>query len=240
MGAIQQLLSSYSIGDPILSLNPDIFLIPSSIDESVTVDATTLVDWVDTSGNGLDGTISGSVRLNLDGADRQVEFNGGYIDFPSSALLDKDVGTAGDSFTIIYREGSVSPTNGTIYSKAVATAANREYQQYYNTVNAVSHNLAGREEAAYVNETIPSGTNRLFVTVITADRVSSWCDGTLYVDNVLINGAEAPSAQTLNLGSRTDGGFLVNSGATMDMFAIIPSAITTGQRTAIGTEWQVN
>jgi len=237
MGAIQQLISSFAGA----GINYDVLCVPASIDPSVTIDGNTLATWEDISGNGLDATISGSVVLNLSGTERQVQFNGGWIDFPTSAIIDKDVGTpGGDSFTVVYREGDVVPTGGTMASKAVGIGGDREWQIFYNNANAISFNIAGNED--WNSTAISAGTNRLFIFTIVESALTLWVDGVLVIDNVvgLPDSFKSASAQVMNLGTRTSGGFKVSSGAQIDMFALIPTEINSNQRAVLEATWQIN
>lgn len=219
--------------DSIEDVSPDIYLTPTNISPEVTADGNAIASWNDKSGNNLHATQANGMVLNVS-ATRQVEHDGdSYFFLPDDSSLDYTPGT--DSFSFVCREGDVvTSNNGYMFSKA--TVGTRQYGVAY---------LSGEFQGIYVGGTlstfsnIPSGPNRLLVAVITPTTVNVWIDGTQVVIDGAV-GTALSSSQAVNIGGRTNGGYLVAAGAQFDMYASIPSALTTMQREAIQTEFQVN
>lgn len=222
--------------DSIMTLSPVVYYTPSSI-QSTGGDGDTITAWNDTSGNGFNATPSGGTAvLNVSGTD-QVQFDGSvWFDVTDDASLDFDICT--DAFTLIAREGDVAATNsGYLVSKAEATASNREYGIYYISSTSTGFYLGGGAGSA----TITSGANRLHIYIVNGSFYDYYVDGSLVASGSFGSPcSDGTGSQSVNIGSRTDGSFVMNSGSQIDMVAIIPSAITSGERGAIETEFQIN
>jgi len=213
--------------DPIFILNPDVMYTPSSIDASAIVDGDVVSVWNDVSGNGLNATSQNSIELHLEGQNRMIQFNGGdsWMDVADSSILEKVMGTA--QFTIIARLGTSIPTTGYIMSKTL-TGTQRGYGIIYDITI-----LAGGLPPLNVGAPVSRG---LYVVIFDGSTVSVWVDGVLQVDAGTVTSSVA-QATSLNIGSRTDGGFPISVGAQLDLISIIPSAITTSQRQAIENKY---
>lgn len=221
--------------DAILDLSPVIYYNPSSI-QSTGGDGDTVTAWNDLSGNDFHATpSSGTAVLNV-GTTNQVQFDGSvWFDVTNDASLDFDICT--DNFTLIAREGDVSSTSsGYLISKAEATASNREYGIYYISSTQTGVYLGG----SVANATLMAGGNRLHIFIVTGNAYEYYVDGVLENSGTLSNCSDGAGSQSVNIGSRTDGSFVMNNGSMMDLAAIIPSAISSGERAAIETEFQIN
>lgn len=221
--------------DAISVLSPVVYYTPSSI-VAAGGDGSSISQWSDTSGNGLHATPSGgTATLNVSGTD-QVEFDGSvWFDVSDDASLDFDICT--DNFTLIAREGDVaSTTSGYLISKAESTAGNREYGIYYISSTSTGLYLGGEASS----QTIPSGSNRLHIYIVTGNSYQYYVDGSLIGSGSTANCSDGAGSQSVNIGGRTDGSFVMNNGSTMDLAAIIPSAINGTERAAIETEFQIN
>ncbi len=234
--------TTYYIRVPDLTLidYADVLLTPESIDTSVTTDGTTITTWEDVTSNGIDATVSGAVALNLSGTDRQVEFNGGYMTFPLDDKFQKTVGTGGESFTLIWREGDVVSTSGIITSKAVATTTDREWAIFKNGADLLTINLAGRED--FNNLVLTTGTNRLYILTVEADVINLWVDGVQLLTDATLAGTatKTASTQVVNINARTSGSFTGTTGNQLDMFSYVSKAISESERLAIETDYKIN
>ncbi len=221
-------------GDSIDVTGPYLYWEPTNLDPAVTVDGNAVSTWTDSSGYGLDGTVVGTVSLNLGASTRQAEFSGdGYLDIAANSLLDFAPGT--DEFTIIYREGDVAPTSG--YAIAKRNASTQvEYSIAYDAGNFRDYAIGGPTEDLSSTAT---DNNRLVITVVSTSGVDVWIDGAQIITGGAI-GTSTASGYALNVGARTAGIFDLNNGAQIDMVAIIPKAISTVEREAIETEFIVN
>lgn len=222
IASIQQ---ASGVGDAISSLSPVLYLEPPGSSDT---------QWNDSSGNGLNGTIVGTITPTANSLTYEWVFNGtSYFDFSDDPLLDFTPST--DEFTIIWREGDTRPTTGYAISKQGSSL--RQYGFYYT----------GSSLGVYIGNTgstsgVISGNtnnNRLFIAVVTTTTLNVWMDGVqVYTDQAI--GTTVATGQSLNVGSRTDGSFLIGNGEALDLVAVIPSAINGTQRAAIETEFQVN
>lgn len=221
--------------DAISVLSPVVYYTPSSI-VAAGGDGSSISQWSDTSGNGLHATPSGgTATLNVSGTD-QVEFDGSvWFDVADDASLDFDICT--DNFTLVAREGDVaSTTSGYLISKAEATGGDREYGIYYPNSTSMGLYLGG----GVATVPVPAGSNRLHIYIVTGNAYAYYVDGVLEGSGTLSNCSDGTGSQSVNIGSRTDGSFVMNNGSTMDLAAIIPSAINGTERAAIETEFQIN
>lgn len=222
--------------DSILSLSPVVYYTPSSI-QSTGGDGDTVTAWNDTSGNGFHATpSSGTATLNVGSTGNQVEFDGSvWFDVTDDASLDFDICT--DAFTLIAREGDVaSTTSGYAVSKAEATASDREYGIYYTNSTTMGIYLGG----SVANATITAADNKLHIYIVNGNAYEYYIDGVLESSGTLSGCSDGSGSQSVNIGSRTDGAYVMNSGSHLDMVAIIPTNINGTQRAAIETEFQVN
>ncbi|WP_138111674.1 LamG domain-containing protein [Maribacter sp. ACAM166] len=224
---------SLFVSDAILVLDPDVYYNPSSIDVSAVSDGDTVTTWEDLGANGLDATAINSIELNLVGAERMAQFNGGnsYFDVPESSFLEKQMGT--DNFTIILREGAVVQNTGYYISKADSNVSNREYGLY------ISGNNKGLFGGSTTSFSPTDGTRRLYIVIITGATVDIWVDGTQVVTDDSVD-TVAIQTQSVNIGGRSDGGYMANDGAQMDLISIIPSAITNEERLEIEAQFKIN
>ena len=221
--------------DSIGNLSPLAYYTPASIDPSATSDTDAVTVWNDVSGNGLHATPNNNAELNIGtGSVRQVQFDGtDWFDIANDDLLKLIPGT--DEFTIIAREGDVGCTNGYAISKASTTTANREFGMYYSTTTTIGAYAGGNTNSA----TVTANNNRLTILVV---GTSTWA---MYVDGVTrlsgeTTGTGNDATQSVNIGARSDGSYLIQNGGQLDILAIIPSAISAGERAAIEAEFQVN
>jgi uncharacterized protein YjdB len=224
-----------TITDPISILNPLVFYTPESIDPAVTVDGNAISVWQDTSGNGLNATVVGGVTLNVSGT-RQVEFDGtGWLDVADDASLELIGGT--NEFTMIFREGDVrSLTSGYVISKAKTGSFTVQYGVAYGSGTFsgvyIGHTLSGLTNT-------PINNNRLCIVRVSTTSVDMWVDGIQTITGGAVGVLDAP-LQSLNIGGRTDGSYLMDAGSQLDLVAIIPSAISTPEREAIESTYVTN
>ena len=227
-----------STGDAITVLNPLLYLTPASIDPDVTTDGAALTSpfWEDTSGNGFHATTGGgSFVLNIGSTGRQVEWaSSAWMDIVDDPSLELE----GTEYTLIWRIGDTRNTGATGYvlAKAPAGSSSRTGAYFSGT------NTYGEIYVEGANRTItgnPYAANSLAIAVIGPTTVNMWIDGVLVVNNQA-KGTGNADGQSWNIGGRTDGSYLAATGFTLDMVAIIPSALTTPQREAIEAEFQIN
>ena len=215
-------VESSSTEDSIMVLKPQGYYTPSSGDAD---------SWDDTSGFELHGTEVGTITFT-----DEASFDGSsYYDLPESEFL--DYSPTVDEFTIIYREGDTAPTTSGYAIAKRGVSSDFEYgAMAYIGGNIENYYIGGGDEtaaAAVIDD------NRLVILVAQTDQVNVWVDGV----HVIV-GSTAIGSQTYtgsaNIGGRTDGSYLLNNGATLDIVAIIPKAINTAEREAIESEFQVN
>lgn len=217
-------VSASNSEDAILILGPQGYYTPTSGDAD---------SWDDTSGFELHATEVGTITFT-----DEASFDGSsYYDLPLSDFLDYIPGT--DEFTIIYREGDTAPTtSGYGISKLESATDGRQYGAFTYSGGTLNNFLAGTSSEAAFG--VPSGNNRLVILVVEAAQVNAWVDGVRVVTNSTNIGTETAPAQSANIGGRSDGSYLINSGGTLDIVATIPRAITEAERLAIEAEFQVN
>lgn len=234
--ASQQQANSGGPSDPILALSPTIYY-NDDVSFPSAVDGAAASNPIDLSANGLDGTNMGSIIWNIGtNGDVQREFDGtSWIDIPLNAVYDFNIGV--DNFTLIGKSGDLSPfSSGYIISKAEATGANREYGLYYSGGTDIGVYLGGSNQTV----TLAAVPNQLFILIFTGSSYELWVDGVLELSGTL-GTAQGAASQSLNIGARTDGAFPINAGRMLTSpYAIVPSAISTSERQAIETEFQVN
>lgn len=238
--ALQQASGSPS-GDAIEVLSPLFYYNPDTIDLDAVSDGNAISGanaWTDASGNGYDCTVGGgTITLNVQsGVGRQVQFTNGWFDIPDVSALDIVPGT--DAFTLIWRFGELAPqaSGGWSVSKAQATSGPRIGAAFSaaNTYNSV--NVGGT--TAVPSPSNSATANSLAILVVGTSTWNMWVDGTQVITGQT-TGTGDPTGQSWNIGGRTDGSFL-GSGWTLDLVALIPSAISSGERTAIESEFQIN
>lgn len=224
------------ITDSISSLSPLVFYSPTSIDSSATLDGDPVTIWEDISGNNLDATSVGSITLNVS-SNRQVEFNGSsYFDIPNDASLNLVGGT--DEFTLVLREGDVqSLSSGYLIGKASTGPFTVQYGIAYggDILNGI---YVGNTLSGFTN--LPSGPNRLIIAVVTTTTVNVWINGIKVLTDGPVGTSVTNSGQSANIGGRTDGSYLMDSGSQIDLVAIIPSAINDSQRLAIESQYDLS
>lgn len=141
-----------------------------------------------------------------------------------------------DSFTLIWREGDTSPTTSG-YAISKADLSPRQYGASYSTGNFQSIYLGGSLEGSVLAPV--TNPNRLFIAVIGPTQYNVWADGVQIITNSTAIGTGLSNSD-VNIGGRTDGSYLMNNGATLDLVATIPKAISLAERQAIETEFQIN
>ncbi len=223
--------------DPIMSLSPLIFYTPASIDPEVTVDGNSLTSpfWEDTSGNGFDATTGGgSFVLNIGSTGRQVEWTASsWMDITDDASLELE----GTEYTIIWRFGDDTFPAGAGYVISKAPSGSGRTGAWASGSNAYG--------GMYIEgtNTTPSpttqGNNSLAIVVVNSTDYDMWVDGSQVITDGT-KGSGNADGQSWNVGGRSDGSYVGGSTLMLDMIAIIPSAISTGEREAIEAEWQVN
>lgn len=228
-------------GDAITILNPDIYYNNTSIDATAISEGDDVDIWSDLSGNTdhATNTLTASPELHLNGSDRQITFDGtDWLDIADASVCDYTLGT--DEFTIVVREGDVVGTNGTLVSKAVLTVADRKFVLYKSgsALNYIVNH--GGTAATFTFSPTVTNTNKLIILVFTTTQVNMWIDGQASVQNpvTLDTSAGSHASQSINIGSRTDGGFMYSG--DLDLVAIIPSALDPTERENIETEFQIN
>lgn len=224
---------SASCGDSIEALNLIVYQSSNSLDPSVAVDGLDVTTWEDVSGNGRDATVSGDVDLNIS-LTRQAEFRGGYFDFPDISELEIQGGT--DERTIIAREGDVASANsGYLFGKVSTGPFTVEYGLAYANGD-VSGLYVGGNLIGFSN--VPPGPNRLFIITISTTTATVRCDGVEIGSGSV--GTALATGQSLNLGARTDGSYLMDTGSQMDIFAMATGVASVGEITNIENEFIVN
>ncbi len=216
-------VSATNSEDSILILGPQGYYTPTSGDAD---------SWDDTSGFELHGTEVGTITFT-----DEASFDGAsYYDLPDSQFLDYTPGT--DAFTIIYREGDTAPTtSGYAISKLTSTSTGRQYGAFTYSGGTLNDFFAGTSSESAVG--VPSGNNRLVILVVDTGTVNGWIDGVQVVTGSTNIGVETTD-NSANIGGRSDGSYLINSGGTLDIVATIPKAISSAERLAIETEFKVN
>lgn len=226
-----------SFSDPITAVSPALYYHPTSIDATADVDNDAITVWNDLSGNNLNATVgAGTVTMNQ-GANRQVELgSGAWLDIPSNAALDFTAGT--DEFTVVCRLGDVDWSgNGYIFSRAPNTSANLIGLGVTGGLLRYIYN----GQTAFVDTGVNLQPNDLIVCVVKTTGLTIYCNGSVIVSETTGGNAGANgSTQSWNIGARTDGTYTPSVASTLDIFAIIPSALTTTQRQAIEAEFQIN
>lgn len=187
--------------------------------------------WDDISGFELHGTEVGTITFT-----DQATFDGSsYYDLPDSDFL--DFAPTVDEFTIVYREGDTAPTTSG-YAISKRTSSTSQYGAFTYSGGTLNDFFLGGVNESAVNVT--QANNRLVILVVTTTTVNAWIDGEQVVTASTAIGSELSTGQSANIGGRTDGSYLLNNGATLDIVAIIPKAINTAEREAIESEFQVN
>lgn len=217
-----------NVTDAILAAAPIHYWTPESIQGGVS-DGDAITGWNDTVGS-LDGTVSGSVTLNLDGTEREVEFDGGYIDFADVASVDFDTGV--DSFSIVVKTGTVTNTIGYLVTKHNGTTM--QYGILNGSSNDLQGNVGGTGGAGL---TFTHLGNDLFILNVNATDWDLWANGTNVDPNVSTGGGQA-AGQSLNFGARTDGSFLFDG--SLERVAIFDKELTPAEINAIELQFQEN
>jgi hypothetical protein len=192
---------------------------PESLIASGATDGSAITGWDDTIGT-FNGTAVGSVTLNLDGTEQEAEFDGGYIDFPDVASVDFDNQT--DSYTFVWKTGTVQATTGYYFSKH--NNSGRQYGVYIGSGN--DNAIVGGSET--IGGAIPSTGNIVYVLTVNASTYNLYRDGVQVITNATVSAAQ-DIGQSLNFGSRTDGGFLYNG--SLERVAIYDRELTPSQIT---------
>lgn len=215
-------VESSSTEDSIMILQPQGYYTPTSGDAD---------SWDDTSGFDLHGTEVGTVTFT-----DEASFDGSsYYELPDSEFLDYVPST--DEFTIIYREGDTAPTTrGYALAKRGGTGEQQWASPAYNGGNLQNYYLGGQTETA---ASVELNDNRLVIMVVQTSQVDVWVDGVHVIDNSSSIGTETFIGPA-NIGGRTNGSYLMNSGGTLDIVATVPKAISTAEREAVETEFIVN
>ncbi len=216
-------VESSSTEDAIMILQPQGYFTPSSGDSN---------SWDDTSGFEMHGTEVGTITFT-----DEASFDGSsYYDLPDSPFL--DYRPTLDEFTIIYREGDTAPTTqGYALSKRTITLEQYAAMAYLG--GNIERFYAGGSNEAPIDP-VALNDNRLVVVVFQTGQVDVWVDGVHEITASTAIGSELAPGQSANIGGRTDGGYLMNNGATLDIVATIPKAISEAEREAIETEFMVN
>lgn len=220
--------------DAILAVSPVIYLNNTTIDATATGEGDPVTEWTDLSGNGYDANSVVNPELHLEGSDRQVTFNGSddWMTITNDTDFDFTPGT--DEFTIIFRLGENAASAGYAFGKANASTGSREYVLVLSS-SETRYYIGGTQAAA-------SGyppANALLIAVIDTGGISVWQDGSLIINDATIGTGTTTGGTDLNIGTRSDGSGTIWNG-DLDLFAVIPTAISTGERTAIEAQFQVN
>lgn len=243
-----QLLGSYvSFGDAIEATGPDVYLRPDGIDPAVTTEGNDLADWFDQSPNGHDFVDAGSPpELNLNAGQsnkRESHFDGSVSaskwQTTSTTLGRITQGT--DEATIILRTGETDPTTtGNVAGKRAGASATSDWFITWEADNQFGINVGGTGYGSNLGN--GANDNKLVVVIITTTTVEVWVDGSqvLTPQTLGSDGTDAATdAVSIVLGANDNSGSKIDTGE-IDIFAFIPKAISTAERQAIETEFQIN
>lgn len=227
-GYDEQFETSFAGPDAISNAAPIHYWTPASVVASGSTDGSTVTGWDDTVGS-LNGTNSGSVTVNVDGADTEVEFDGGYLDFPDVASVDFDNQT--DSYSIVFKTGSTGGTTGYFISKLAP--GSEQYGVFDGSSTTLQTNIGGSNSGGL---SFTHQGNDVFILVVSGSTYDFYANNTQ-----LVTGGAVGTAQytgSLNFGSRTDGGFL--SDHSLERVAIYDKALSGAEITAIQTQYVEN
>lgn len=187
--------------------------------------------WDDTSGFGLHGAENGTITFtdeaSFDGLSwYSIADPNGFQNFIPQT----------DAFTLIWREGDTAPTTG--YSWSLIEIGAFQIGGAYSVVvdNFNGLYLGGSVET--INPII--NNNRLFIAIVETNQYNLWVDGVQVVTNSVSIGTDVVTSANPNIGGRSDGSYLVDNGATFDLVALVPKAISTAEKEAIETEFIIN
>jgi hypothetical protein len=211
--------------DAIEALSPIHYWTPESIVSTGGTGGSSVTGWDDTIGT-LNGTVVGSVTLSLDGTQQETRFEGGYIDFPDVASVDFINGT--DSYTWVWKTGAVQATTGYYFSKH--NNSGRQYGAYIGSGNDNAI-VGGAENNGGV---LPATGNIVYALVVNASTYNFYKDGVLIANNIPV-GLTRDIGQSLNFGSRTDGGYLYNG--SLERVAVFAKALIPSELDSINAQF---
>jgi hypothetical protein len=198
----------------------------ADIETFCTGTSCTVYQWLDQSGNGNHATApstgeeptiytggalvkeNGKVALDFDGTNN-------WLDLGTNQLGNTELfADSGDAFSI-YQYATID-TEGTVFSKAVANNSSRDYQLYYQN-----------EWASYIRGafTLTGITEKRMLASFdwNGSSAAATFNGTSQSINI---GTAAKSTQDINIGSRSDGGFLLD-GKNQEIIVYDSSKSTT-------------
>ncbi|AGO48499.1 putative phage tail fiber [Cellulophaga phage phi18:2] len=190
-----------------------------------------LTSW-DDSISAFNGTVSGSVVLNISGGINQAKFTGGFFDFPDSPSVDFANGT--DSYSFVWKVGSVLETTGYYFSKN--NGSQNQYGAYgVQGTNDVACGIGAAQGSPQgTSSSFPRVAGQLYFLVVNTVDFSIYAGETKILDSVPIGMLQA-TGQSLNIGGRTDGGFLSNG--SLERLAIFDKALTPSEISEISNQY---
>lgn len=212
----------------------------NSIDPSAVTDGDSIGVWADViSGNDAiqEGTLRPVLLIGPDGK-RQVNFNGGkWLNVGTPSNLDFQNGI--DSYSLVLKQGSRPASGiGTFFSKSVGTASLRQYQFFYTDGYAAT-SIIGGANSSTTNKgpsTTPIG-NELTIYNVGTTLLEMWHKGIKEFSSEGVIGTNQNTTQDINIGCRTNGGFVVN--ASIEFLAVYNRLLTESEITAIINQYQV-
>lgn len=224
------------VSDPVLSLNPLFAYDNTSIVSSGTTNGDAVTQWSDISGNGNHAIAQVNALYRNGSQGPEVEFNNAaYFTLANALVGEFTLGV--DEFTVVVRESDNISNQGYYISKTIADTSQGLFGIHKSSI-ANFRFLHGGTSTAY-NTALTTTYNKVIIVVVTTTQIEMFIDGvsqgtaaidTVYGDN---------SAQPINIGGRSNGGYLMDTGG-LDYVALIPSAVNTSQRQAIEAQLQVN
>lgn len=222
------------VTDAILTLSPDLYVNNTSIVAVGTTNGDNLTEWTDLSGNGNDAAPGVAPDYFNGTTGPQVNFDSTeWLDVADASVGDYTLGT--DEFTIVVREGDNVGTTGYMVSKVISTTSDGLWGVFKSS--ALNYRFIHGGSTLELNG-LSADSNKLIIVTFTTTDITVFVDGTQVGTTTLDTTYASNSAQSINIGSRSDGSFLHNG--DIDLVAVIPVAVDGTQRAAIEAEFQVN
>lgn len=206
-----------------------------SIDSSATSEGDAVATWTDTKGdNDASGGTSPELHLGTKGGARQVTFNGtsDWLNVGQPANLDFVPQT--DEFSIVARLGDNPPTTGYIISKAPADTGTRQWG--FIKSDSGGNYIAYVGGQAYNSSAISSVANQLLVITVSTTTIKMYADGVEIMNTALLG--TATNSNNVNIGSRTDGGFLLDG--DLDFIAVYNKELSASDLNTIDQNFNIN